>query len=212
MTVRETSRAERAKEIELVSARQEAGKSAIEVTVAAEAEKQAAIDKAEAVKTLAEAEAKKVSIAAQGAADAEVRQADAAARRYEVDAAGQRAVNEAANVLSEEQIAMQVRMALLRYLPAIIRESARPMENIDGIKIIQLEGLNGAGAGSSGNGDGVPAGNGNLADQVVNSALRYRAQSPLVDSLLGEIGLEGADINGLAAGLVNGSGEAGKAD
>ncbi len=199
VTVRETSRAERAREIELVSARQEAGRSAIEVTMAAEADKQAALDKAEAVKTLAEAEADKVRIAAQGAADAAIREADAAARRYEVDADGKRAVNEAANVLSQEQIAMQIKMALLRHLPMIIRESVRPMENIDGIKIIQLEGLNGT-QGASG-GEGAAASTGNLADQVVNSALRYRAQSPLVDSLLDEIGLDGTDINGLATAL-----------
>lgn len=46
---------------------------------------------------------------------------------------------------------------------------------------------------------GVPSGN--LADQVVNSALRYRAQAPLVDSLLKEIGLNGSDIQGLTAGV-----------
>ena len=58
----------------------------------------------------------------------------------------------------------------------------------------------------------MTAGGGNLADQMVNSALRYRAQSPLVDSLLGEIGLEGSDINGLTSALdvstTNGSGAA----
>ena len=32
---------------------------------------------------------------------------------------------------------------------------------------------------------------------MVNSALRYRGQAPLVDSLLSEIGLKGGDINGL---------------
>ena len=45
--------------------------------------------------------------------------------------------NAAANTLSAEQIAMQLRLALLKHLPEIIRESVKPMENIDGIKIIQ---------------------------------------------------------------------------
>jgi hypothetical protein len=36
---------------------------------------------------------------------------------------------------------------------------------------------------------------------VVNSALRYRAQGPLLDSLMNEIGLNGGDINGLTASL-----------
>ena len=91
---------------------------------------------------------------------------------------------------------MQVRMALLRYLPAIIKESVRPMEKIDAIKIFQLEGLNGGGAGN-----GAGEHSGNLADQVVDSALRYRAQSPLIDSLLEEIGLEGGAIRGMTAAL-----------
>jgi len=32
---------------------------------------------------------------------------------------------------------------------------------------------------------------------VVNRALRYRGQAPLIDSLMAEIGLSGGDINGL---------------
>ncbi|MFK8016919.1 MAG: SPFH domain-containing protein, partial [Gammaproteobacteria bacterium] len=119
ITVRETTKAERAKEIELVAARQEAGKSAIELTVAAEAEKQAAEDRAIAVTTLAEAAAAKVRIAASGDADAKMRIAEADEKQYAVDAAGKRAVNEASNVLSEEQIAMQIKLALMRHLPAI---------------------------------------------------------------------------------------------
>ena len=36
---------------------------------------------------------------------------------------------------------------------------------------------------------------------MVNSALRYRAQAPLVDGLLKELGLSGGDINGLTQSL-----------
>jgi hypothetical protein len=35
---------------------------------------------------------------------------------------------------------------------------------------------------------------------VVNSALRFRAQAPLVDQLLREIGIEGGDIQRLVGG------------
>ena len=35
------------------------------------------------------------------------------------------------------------------------------------------------------------------ADQVVNSALRYRTQAPLIDSLMNELGIQGGDIKGL---------------
>ena len=38
-------------------------------------------------------------------------------------------------------------------------------------------------------------GGGSFADNLVNSALRYRAQAPLVDSLLKEVGLTPSDIS-----------------
>jgi len=200
-TVRETEIAERIKAVELVEASKLAEREAIKIKVAAEAEKLAAEDRAESVKILANAEADRNRIEAEGAAEAEKLRAAASEKTYAVDAAGKRAINEAQNVLSAEQIAMQIRMALLEHLPHIIRESVKPMEQIDGIKIFQVEGLNGGngGYGSNGNGhDGdVDNGGGNLADQVVKSALRYRSQAPLIDSLMAEIGLSGKDLNGL---------------
>ncbi len=59
--------------------------------------------------------------------------------------------------------------------------------------------------GSGGGGSDATAGAGSLADQLVNSALRYRAQAPLLDSLMRELGLEGSDLNGLTAALGNAS-------
>ncbi len=203
-TVRQVETAEREKEVELVQARQAAETDAISITVAAEAEKQAADDRAAAVTTLAEAKAEKERIEAQGEAEAEVLRADAAARRYAVDAEGESALNEASNLLSKDIIDMKIRLALLEYLPRIIEESAKPMENIDGIKIIQVDGLNGGH--TAPNGEGAVA-NASMADQLVSSALRYRAQSPLVDSLLEEIGMQGGDLNGLTQVLTEGNGK-----
>ena len=54
------------------------------------------------------------------------------------------AVNEAANLLSSDQISLQTKLALLKVLPEVVREAAKPMEAIDSIKIIQVEGLSGA--------------------------------------------------------------------
>ena len=185
-TSRETEIAERTKAIELIEAAKVAQRQAIGVTVSAEAEKKAALDKAEAEKTLAA-----------GEAQAERLKAEAAEVRYAVEAAGKRALNEAQNVLTPEVIAYNIKTAIIENLDRIIRESVKPMEAIEGIKIIQVEGLGNNGHGTSSDGNG----GGNLADNVVNSALRYRAQAPLVDSLLKDIGLEGGDINGLAKAL-----------
>ncbi|MEM8988351.1 MAG: flotillin domain-containing protein [Pseudomonadota bacterium] len=196
ITARDTERADREKEIELIEARKAAEMEAISITVAAEAEKKASADKAEAIRISAEADAGKVRIEAEGDAAAEKLRADAQAALYAVEAEGQRAVNEAANILSPDQIAMQVRLQLIEALPEIIAESVKPIENIDGIKIIQVDGLT-SGGGSNG---AAPADGGEgsgLADQVVSSALKYRAQAPLLDAMLKEVGLNGGDANGL---------------
>ena len=179
-TARETEVAERAKRIELIEADKEAERAAIAIRVAAEAEKAAAANRAEAMRLAAEGEAEAAKLAA-----------EAARVRFEVDAAGQRAINEAANLLSNDQVSMQTKLALMKVLPDIIREAAKPMEAIDSIKIVQVEGLNG---GSGGAGEGNGAGDGNLADSAMKAALRYRAQAPIVDNLLRELGLDGASV------------------
>lgn len=193
VTVRDSEIAERQKKIELIEASKQAERDAISITVAATAEKQAAADYAEAARIKALGEADKERLSAAGQAEAEKLRADAAQARYEVDAIGKRALHEADNVLSETQVAMQIRMALLEHLPRIIAESVKPMEKIDTIKIMQVEGLGGPVArdGEAGSGGG------NLADQVVSSALRYKAQAPIVESLLQEIGLKGTGLNEL---------------
>jgi uncharacterized membrane protein YqiK len=143
-------------------------------------------------------------VAATGEADAVRIRAQADEERYRVDAEGRRAINEARNALSPEQIALEIRLELLKNLPAIIEQSVKPMEQIDDIKIIDIRGMGHGGSGGDGDGGGS-GGDGNLARSVVDQALRYRAQRPLVDSLLNEVGLN--DL----ADLSNMVGDAGKA-
>jgi uncharacterized membrane protein YqiK len=123
--------------------------------------------------------------------------------RFEVEAEGQRAINEAANILSNDQISLQTKLALLKVLPEVIRESAKPMEAIDSIKIVQVDGLtNGGRAANDGNGSGGGAGgrSGNLASDAVSAALAYRAQAPVLDGLMKELGLDGSSLSGLVKG------------
>ena len=185
----------------------------------AEVERRKAIELAEqdraiavAEKSRAESEAKAEADKARAAAVREeesvitVRETERAERAKAVELI---AAEEAANVLSVEQVEMQVRLALLKHLPDIIRESVRPMENIDDIKILQVNGLGGFSGAANGS-EGVSEGQttqASLADQMVNSALRYRSQAPLVDGLLKELGLNGGDINGLTQGLDKGIGK-----
>lgn len=199
-TVRETERSERDKAIELIEARKQAERNAIAIQVKAEAEKLAAEDEADAITTLAQANASQSRIAAEGEAEAEKLRADAARLRYEVDAKGRMALNEADNLLSEDIVQMKVRLALIEQMRDIIRESVKPMENIDSIKILQLDGMGANGSGGApGLSNGAAAGGG--ADQIVQSALKYRAQAPLIDGLLKELGLENGDWSNITAAL-----------
>ena len=178
-TVRDTEIAERRKAIELIEAAQVAERDAIRLTTAAAAEKAAAADRA------------KASIAA----------AEAAKVRYDIDAEGHRKLNESENMRSEASRRSALHADLIQSLPAIIRESVKPMEAIDSIKILQVDGLPGLSAqpGDGAGGGGGPRG-GNMADTVVNSALRYRTQVSFVDGLLREIGLPTSALSS-ASGL-----------
>jgi uncharacterized membrane protein YqiK len=187
-SARETEVAERRKRIELIEAAQAAEREALRLRVAAEAEKGAAGDRATARRTEAE-----------GDADADKIRALAARIRHEVEAEGARLMNEAQNILTPESRASAARLRLIEKLDAIIRESVKPLERIEGIKILHVEGLGGAPAGR---GDAPADGRAGFADSLVNSALRYRAQAPLIDSLLKEIGIQGGDIAKLTSSIV----------
>ena len=200
-TAREREIAEREKSIQLIEASKMAERAAIALTVAATAEKTAAVDRAEALRESARAEGDRQRIAAEAESEAEKMRAEAARIRYAVDADGSKSLNEAANLLSNEQIALKIKLQLMEKLEAIIRESVKPMERIDGIKIVHVEGLGGGGSHGASHPDEKNGGSGNLADQVVNSALRYRAQAPLLDSLMKEIGLHGGGLADISDAL-----------
>src|SRR5215472_6171790 len=167
-TTRATAAADREKQIALISASREAEQKAIAVKVAAEADKEAATNRAAAVKI----------------------KADADRVAYEVEATGKRLINEAINVLSSDQISLQVKLALIQSLPSIIEKSVEPMKQVDGLT--RPYAPNGSAPGG-GNGNG----SGSLAEQAVAAALAYRAQSPIIDGLLKELGMEGGNLRGL---------------
>jgi uncharacterized membrane protein YqiK len=160
--------------VELIAAAREAERERLRLTAKAETEKVAAVSLAEAQRIAAKAEA-----------DAEMIRAEAAAQRYAVDAEGRRKANEADNMLTDGARASRIRHAILDHIEGIVRESVKPLEKIEGIKIVSVEGLGGNGEGAGG------GGRRNVTDEVIDSALRYRVQGPMIDSLMKEIGLEG---------------------
>lgn len=187
VTTRETAEADRAKQVALIVAKQSAETEAVQLTLKAQAEKEAAELQASAIIKLAEATLKK------GLAEAEA----------------QRALNDAVNILSDNQTSLKFKLALLQSLPSIIEKSVEPMKSIDGIKIIQVDGLNRNGSATAGSSsESNSNGGGNLAEQAMTAALSYRTHAPIVDSLLKEVGLSGGSLAALTAALPNTLGHA----
>jgi uncharacterized membrane protein YqiK len=131
----------------------------------------------------------------------------AAKLRYEIDASGKKALNTAENLRSDASRRSALRLKLADKIESIIRESVKPMANIGDIKIVDVNGLPGFSGGVSDGGSSATASSGgkgdntgrsgNLADSVVNSALRYRAHQPFLDSLLKEIGMNPGEISNI---------------
>ncbi len=182
ITTREVAEANRRKEIEVIGAQQEAEREAVSITTSAKANREAAELNAEAI--LSEAKA---------TSDAKVLQAHADEKVLTVEAAGKDALYTAENKLKAEQIDLQKALAILRVLPQVVENSVKPLENIDGIKILQGFGGTQSNANQGASGQASPGSN--MADQVTNAALSYRMNAPLVDSLLQELGVVGPQGN-----------------
>lgn len=182
ITVRDTEIANRNKAIEIIDATKEAEKGAVGIQVQSRVE-------LEAAENLSKAKI----IQANATKDAALIIADGQERTYAVEADGKRLINEAMNTLNDSQISMAVKMELIGKLQGIITASAKPMENIDSIKIVQMNGQP-FGAGAAGVVGTAPE---SLAEQFVNAGLKYRACAPLVDNLMSEVGLNGAELSGL---------------
>lgn len=190
ITTRQLAEANRNKEIEVIAAKKEAERDAVSITVQADAEKRAAEDKAIAVLTEAKANA-----------DAMILKAEADEKTFAVDAMGKKALYEAENTLRDEQIELRKSLAMLQALPEMIANSVKPLENIEGIKILQGYGNTSGQNGNSGSGSTA---NGGIAEQITSAALNYRANAPMIDAMLQELGLVNKD-SGTLNDLLNGN-------
>jgi uncharacterized membrane protein YqiK len=95
---------------------------------------------------------------------------------------------------------MKVKLDIIEKLPEIIKQSVKPIENIDGIKIVDIGGLglNSDSNGSGGNGKN----NDDIVDRVVTGAMKYKTQAPILEQLVKEVGLVGENesFNDLISG------------
>ena len=180
-TARERAQADRKKEVELIMTALEVEKDQLRQKTRIATEKAVAAGRAEIAR-----------IDADAFALAEETRSKAYRIRHQVESEGVRLMAEANNIASPEARASALRLRLVEKLDAIIRESVKPLEKIEGIKVVHLDGLTVPAGGGS------PEGEGGLTDRLVSSALRYRVQAPIVDHLLSEIGINISDPSKLA--------------
>ena len=177
-TTRMTEIAKREKEIAVIAAEKVAEEDSVGVRVKAAAEKAAAIDNAEAIRTTTAAEADRITKLA------EANKATALA-----EAEGLNEKNKAENGLTPEAMALRQRLATIERLPEIITATVKPLENIESIRILDAGGI---GGGSTGEGT-APGG----VDGIVNAALKYSTHKPLLEQVLGDLNL-GKNLGELA--------------
>ncbi len=175
-TAREKAQADRKKQVELILTALEVEKDQLRQQTRIATEKAVAAERA----NIAQIEADAFAVT-------EETRSKAYQIRHQVESEGVRLMAEANNIASPEARISALRMRLVEKLDTIIRESVKPMEKIEGIKIVHLDGLTVPAGGGS------PDGEGGLTDRLVSSALRYRAQAPILDHLLGEIGIDAGD-------------------
>lgn len=190
-TAREVAEAERLKQITLIEATREAERQATGIRLSAQAEKEAAADRAEARREEAQAEADALNI-----------RAEAKKNDMLAEAEGKRAIVEAENALSGDLIRMKIDMARIEAMPAIITEMVKPAEKIDSIKIHQVSGI-GAGApysAAGASGASAAAGDKPVVNQALDSIMGMAVQMPALKKLGEELGLSMEDgVSGIAS-------------
>ena len=159
----------------MIAARKAAETNAMPITVMAEAERQAAANKAEATNVLARADAdaamtRAAGVKALGQAEAEVAALKAEAR----------------NKLSSAIVDYDLTMARINVIPSALAEAVKPIEKISDIRIFDTGSLLGRGGNGHTNGNGgMGVG---LGDGLAGQLLSVSAFKPIIDRILAEAG------------------------
>ncbi|MCG7627871.1 flotillin [Epibacterium sp. MM17-32] len=194
-TARQVAEAERQKQIVLIEAAREAERQATGIRLAAQAEKEAAADRAEARREEAQAEADALNI-----------RAEAKKNDMLAEAEGKRALVEADNALSPELVRMKVDLARIEAMPSIIAEMVKPAEKIDSIKIHQVGGVGGGAAYSSAGAGAGTSGDKPVVNQALDSIMGMAVQMPALKTLGRELGISMEDgVSGVVNGMLDGT-------
>ncbi|SFH81236.1 flotillin family protein [Bradyrhizobium sp. cf659] len=192
VTARAVEVADRTRLTQVLAARTEAERKSTEVIVAAEAEKKASLDRAEAVKTLATAEAESNKIKAVGVRN--IGEAEAAVITMK---------NEAQNKLGANVIDFEIAKKRIETMPSALAEMVRPIANLKDVRILHTGGAFG------GNGNGA-GGNVGFGEGLAGELLKVHALRPMIDEILRQSGFAPGDdpvqaLIGAVTGKSNGA-------
>jgi flotillin len=174
-TARAIEIADRERQTAVLAARKEAEQRSTGITVAAEAEKRAAVDRGEAAKTLATADAESNKIRAGGVR--EIGEAEAAVITLK---------NEAQNKLGSNVIDFELAKQRIATMPAALGEMVKPIANLKDVRILHTGGAFG---GSNGSGNG----NVGFGEGLAGQLLQVHALRPMIDEILKQSGFKPGD-------------------
>ncbi|WP_439367964.1 flotillin family protein [Bradyrhizobium sp. DASA03120] len=191
VTARAVEVADRARLTQVLAARTEAERKSTELIVAAEAEKKASLDRAEAVKTLATAEAESNKIKAVGVRN--IGEAEAAVITMK---------NEAQNKLGSNVIDFEIAKKRIETMPSALAEMVKPIANLKDVRILHTGGAFG--------GNGVGGGNVGFGEGLAGELLKVHALRPMIDEILRQSGFAPGDdpvkaLVGAVTGKSNGA-------
>ncbi|MDF0520653.1 flotillin domain-containing protein [Bradyrhizobium yuanmingense] len=169
VTARAIEVADRARLTQVLAARTEAERKSTELIVAAEAEKKASLDRAEAVKTLATAEAESNKIKAVGVRN--IGEAEAAVITMK---------NEAQNKLGSNVIDFEIAKKRIETMPSALAEMVKPIANLKDVRILHTGGAFG--------GNGASGGNVGFGEGLAGELLKVHALRPMIDEILRQSG------------------------
>ncbi|MDG2034599.1 MAG: flotillin domain-containing protein, partial [Rhodospirillales bacterium] len=180
-TARAVADAERRRSVAVIAAQQEGQVRGQQLRMSAEAEKDAAVDRADARR-------------AQAQAQADASEVLAAAKRQEMiaEADGQEALAKASNSYTESAIALKIDMARIEALPKVVSEMVRPAEKIDSIKIHHVTGL-GRISGTGTSNEGHVVSEKSAINEAVDSVLDMAVQVPALKKIGEELGISVED-------------------
>ena len=174
VTARAVEVADRARLTQVLAARTEAERKSTELIVAAEAEKKASLDRAEAVKTLATAEAESNKIKAVGVRN--IGEAEAAIITLK---------NEAQNKLGANVIDFELAKKRIETMPSALAEMVKPIGNLKDVRILHTGGAFG--------GNGTGDGNVGFGEGLAGELLKVHALRPMIDEILRQSGFAPGD-------------------